>query len=181
MSKEFWIFVALMLSPHANAEGTIFRCTGTDAAVFFQARPCPTGSSERLMRLQSAPTPVAGERASELSDARQKPKRRTSRTRRSAAPAPANTSATVAAEAPIKGRGKRARRQRLRPSLAHQGCPPTYEDSGSYVIGRNWADTPTGVRIKAKSGLRAAWGDYKSLPTRTYLKNAGKWPDHCPQ
>jgi hypothetical protein len=36
------------------------------------------------------------------------------------------------------------------------------------------------VRSKEFSGMRAAWGDYKSLPTKTYLKNAGKWPAHCP-
>ena len=181
MPNSSWSLILLWLfTTSTAAQSPVFRCTGPDQTVVFQARPCPNGSKEQLMRFQSAPTPVAGERPSELSDARQRAKRSVSRPRRAATP-PARANATASAEAPVKGRGKRARRQRLRPSLAHPGCPPTYEDGGSYVIGRNWADTPSGVRINAKTGLRAAWGDYKSLPTRTYLKNAGKWPDHCPQ
>lgn len=180
MEKLAWCALLLLLSNWIYGQ-TVFRCVGTDQSVYFQAKPCPRGSVERLMHFQPPPTPVAGERASELSDARQNARRGGNRRARGAARTPAQARTTVQADVPVKGRGKRARRQRLRPSLAHPGCPATYEDSGSYVIGKTWADTPSGVRITAKTGLRAAWGDYKSLPTRTYLKNAGLWPDHCPQ
>ena len=65
-------------------------------------------------------------------------------------------------------------------SLSVAGCPPTYEDGGSYVVANRSVKTPSGARSKAHSGMRAAWEDYKSLPTKTYLKNAGLWPKGCP-
>lgn len=179
MHPRVWL-LSLFLPLCLPAQAPVFRCTGTDQAVVFQAKPCPTGSTERLMSLQRAPTPVAGERPSELSDRRQNT-RRSSRSRRPSARTNQQTRQQAQAEVQPKAPARRSRRPRAQASLAHPGCPPTYEDGGSYVVSKTWTDTPSGVRVKGTSGMRAAWDDYKSLPTRTYLKNAGKWPAHCPQ
>jgi hypothetical protein len=88
--------------------------------------------------------------------------------------------ATASRSRAVGKRHPRRKKRHLEASLSQAGCPPTYEDAGSYVVSKRWVKTPSGERSKAHAGLRAAWGDYKNLPTKTYLKNAGLWPKNCP-
>lgn len=113
----------------------------------FQAKPCPVGQAQKQMRLQRAPTPVPGERASELSDARLNAQQ-SSQVRK---PAQAFQPPTEPAPLPP--------------------CPRTYEDGASYFIGSSAPDS---------FELALARAQNRALPSRTYLKNAGRWPKHCP-
>jgi hypothetical protein len=158
------------------AHGAVYRCTGApdaqaQAQIRYQQVPCPNGFTQASLVMQKAPTPVAGEPNQQV-----------------ATPAPTHRNharSGVRARSSATRVTNAARQKRVRfehqARVEHAGCPPTYEAAGSYVIGDTWVKTPSGARVKVRSGLQAAWTDYKNLPTRTYLKNAGKWPSHCPQ
>jgi hypothetical protein len=81
----------------------------------------------------------------------------------------------MAAEAEPRTRAKRQSRKRTRqaasraapsrrsPVAAIPACPPTREHPGDTGLG----------------SLKTAWKHHIHLPGETYLKNAGRWPQHC--
>ena len=163
-----------------HAETAILRCVrGTPSAataeIRYQTQPCPRGFMQSTLAITQAPTPVPAAMLVQVDAAKPgKP----AKTRTPAAARRSNASA----KRTVSGTGKPHRLRKLHPeaALSQPGCPATYEDGGSYVVSNRWVKTPSGSRNKAHSGMRAAWEDYKSLPTKTYLKNAGRWPKGCP-
>lgn len=64
---------------------------------------------------------------------------------------------------PRQQRQRASRSQASRRESKPAPCPPTRENPGSL-----------GTR-----SVRTAWLRYIDLPSKTYLKNAGRWPRHC--
>ena len=161
--KWLCTLVLLCAAQLACAQGQTLRCTDPDGAVIYQQTPCAAGQQSRAFPvLVDPPMPVA------VATPEAKPVIR-ARTRR-------------AVRTPSPPKPRRARRQpklHVVPSLAQAGCPPTRENSGVYVVGNKTLMTPSGARGKVHNGMSAAWRHYKSLPSKTYLKNQGTWPDHC--
>jgi hypothetical protein len=165
-----------------NAVAAMYRCDGPknpdgSASILYQAKPCPAQFQSKEIVEVKAPTLNASERARIIRDASSNTK--TSTVRRRAARRNSSNSA---------GQGKRRSRKsvgrykfRNLPSVAQAGCPPTYENPGVYVVGNKWMRDQYNQRSKVRNGMYAAYEHYKSLPTKTYLKNQGLWPKHCPQ
>jgi hypothetical protein len=156
----------LALSATANAASAapkattrvVYKCILEDAPVRYQDTPCTQNDRTEQLHV-AAIDPV-------LPPKRLQPRTRTQRK-------------TLAAPT------QRSRPQ-IRPVRASQPpqlepCPATYEDAGQYVIQRGYWRAPDGTVGKSKTPLSSVWAHYKSLPRRTYLKNQGKWPAHCPQ
>lgn len=165
------LFIAQV--PALNAAPGIWRCAsvarGAAAEIRYQMEACPPGFMQTTLLMADAPTPVLGERPSPAAPAKPPTPKRHVRSNSSAK----RITARVA-------KPHRPRKLHQEAALSQAGCPATYEDGGVYVVSKRWVKTPSGARSKAHSGMRAAWEDYKSLPTKTYLKNAGRWPKGCP-
>ncbi len=171
MSKLFLFLLLVSLMSLSYSAPPVLRCSTPAGEIRYQMSACPAGFSQALLPMHDAPTRSAAAPSERSTPAALVPASRPTASRRVAK--------TVPARAVGKHRGRRKKRH-LEASLSQAGCPPTYEDAGSYVVSKRWMKTPSGPRSKAHAGLRAAWGDYKNLPTKTYLKNAGLWPKNCP-
>jgi hypothetical protein len=166
-----------------ECDAAMYRCDGpkhTDgsANIVFQAKPCPANFRSKEIAHVQTPTLTEAERARIDGDAAQE--RQTRRVR----PGTGGRK-RLNRVGRSKGRGQfgsTSGRYKFRnlPSVAHQGCPPTYENPGVYVVGQKWMRDQYNTRSKAPNGMYAAYLHYKSLPTKTYLKNQGLWPKHCP-
>ncbi len=165
----------LAQAPTLTAAPDILRCVsaarGAATEIRYQMDACPSGFTQTTLEILDAPTPVAGEPNLQANAA--KPRTARTNTSRSTNARAKRTSSRVT-------KPRRPKKMHHEASLSVAGCPPTYEDGGSYVVANRSVKTPSGARSKAHSGMRAAWEDYKSLPTKTYLKNAGLWPKGCP-
>lgn len=166
--------MTIFVLPTLSADAGILRCVsalprGATAEIRYQSDPCPPGFTQTVLLITPAPTPVLGEPTLQAESAR--------------TPSPAGSSrasSNVKRASTDVGKPHRRRKLQHQAALSQVGCPATYEDGGVYVVSNRWVKTPSGSRSKAHSGMRAAWEDYKNLPTKTYLKNAGRWPKHCP-
>ena len=174
MRRSLIFLMTLFVQQTLNAEAGILRCVSAidgaaTAEIRYQSEPCPPGFTQTVPLIIQAPTPVPGEPILQAESARTVTPTGSSR-------------ASSRVKRATTGVGKPHRRKKLQheAALSQAGCPATYEDGGVYVVSNRWVKTPSGARSKAHAGMRAAWEDYKSLPTKTYLKNAGRWPKHCP-
>ena len=203
------ILAMLFIVPVVYSGEIVFRCVAADSRIIFQAKPCPIGSSEKRMRLQSAPLPAAQtlvqaptqpqaeaqtypesmmrtqqdelRRQAQmrlLDEQAQEAELRQRQQLLKAHPLPQVQAVT---RAPVHEM-LNPRRYAVDPNYSTRfpeapsgspanvplpECPSTYETGENYTDSqRRPADMPT---------PRAR------LPTRTYLKNAGRWPKHCPQ
>jgi hypothetical protein len=175
----FWLLLCLAFFVQP-AQAEIYRCDGPrhadgSANILFQSKPCPVAFDGQLVREPKAPAYVAPlVRHNSSSQVRNQ----TRVTRRNSA---GNRVARRSSAGGSRSARKRSRYKfRNLPSVAVAGCPPTYEDPGVYVVGNKWMRDQHNQRSKARNGMFAAWQHYKSLPTKTYLKNQGLWPKHCP-
>jgi hypothetical protein len=186
LSALIFGLAALGLSQAICSADPVYRCVNAKGEIRYQAEVCPDGLVGTKLEILDAPTPVPGERSRsvEFQESRAAPRSNAPRAPRRSKAKTARTVTADEGQAQVEINTTRSKAKRRRPtqepSLSVAGCPPTYEDSGTYVVAQRWMKTPNGVRSKEFSGMRAAWGDYKNLPTKTYLKNAGKWPAHCP-
>ena len=146
-----------------RVQTTVYRCErGAGFAPAFQSSPCLANQVGLRMQLQhvqpAQPAAAAGSRRRAESEPAARERRTTrgpaANARRPAAPE------NAAAERPWLTRKSRSARAKAGQST----CPASREDGGT--TGSNSVGT--------------AWKRYQSLPSRTYLKNAGKWPRHCP-
>ncbi len=170
----------LMQVSALSAAPAVLRCVsvarGASAEIRYQMDACPPGFTQTTLEILDAPTPVAGEPILQA-NARQT---NSGKSRASGTNTSRRTNARTKRTTARVTKPRRPKKMRHEASLSVAGCPPTYEDGGSYVVANRSVKTPSGGRSKAHSGMRAAWEDYKSLPTKTYLKNAGLWPKGCP-
>lgn len=162
--------------PALSAAPNILRCVsvarGAAAEIRYQMDACQSGFTQTTLEILDAPTPVPGEPNSRQAGTVTPRASGSVTSRRTNSRAKRTTSGVT--------KPRRSKKMHHEASLSVAGCPPTYEDGGSYVVANRSVKTPSGARSKAHSGMRAAWEDYKSLPTKTYLKNAGLWPKGCP-
>ena len=171
------ILITLFLAqvPVLSAAPGILRCVSVArsaaAEIRYQMDVCPPGFIQTTLQISDAPTPVPGEPILQASST--KPRAASGATSRRTNSRAKRTTTRVT-------KPRRPKKMHHDAALSVAGCPPTYEDGGSYVVANRSVKTPSGSRSKAHSGMRAAWEDYKSLPTKTYLKNAGLWPKGCP-
>jgi hypothetical protein len=173
----FW-FVLCTAFFAQSSKAEIYRCDGPrhadgSANILFQSKPCPAAFDGQLVREPKVPAYVAP-LVRDQSRNQTRPTRRNSVGTRSA-----RSSGASAGRKSIRKRNTSYKFRNL-PSVAVAGCPPTYEDPGVYVVGNKWVRDQHNRRSKARNGMYAAWQHYKSLPTKTYLKNQGLWPKHCP-
>lgn len=164
--------LALSAAHAAPASRTVFRCTGANELVRYQDQPCNAQELSRALQVSAidpvlpkfAPQPVVRVPA------------QTQRRRAASLQASASINTTPVA---AKNR-RRNRKAHLVTQLPQAGCPATYQDAGVYVQGKTRWQAPGGASGKSKAPLSAIYAHYRSLPGKTYLKNQGLWPAHCP-
>jgi len=176
------ILITLFLAqvPALSAAPGILRCVsvarGAAAEIRYQMEACPPGFTQTTLLIADAPTPVAGEPILSSHPGQAS----STKPRAAGATTSRRTNSHAKRTTTQVTKPRRPKKMRHEAALSVAGCPPTYEDGGAYVVANRSVKTPSGSRSKAHSGMRAAWEDYKSLPTKTYLKNAGRWPKGCP-
>ncbi len=159
--------VSLIGHSIASAAGervSVYRCMAADGKLSFQQSPCEDAEAEELMQ-------VAGDSQANVDAARRLSEYR--------------------AEADMAARNTRMREQLQRdqaaaaqpkppltpPKPAPVVCPPTYENPGnSGIVG---FDIYTDEYGRERRVARYPWG-IKTLPSKGYLKKAGRWPKGCP-
>jgi hypothetical protein len=142
-----------------RVQTTVYRCQqNVSAALIFQSHPCDASAQQQRLDLihVEPPAPQTTIRSGPINRQRTKPS--------SGARGPGKSDAAQN-RAQSETRPAFARKSRAARAKAGQStCPPTRE--GSVATG--------------STSLATAWKRHQSLPSRTYLKNAGKWPAHCP-
>jgi hypothetical protein len=177
-----WALCCVLLCADGLA-GEIYRCDGPKHSIRYQNRPCAAHESSRTMEILPAPayTPPPPEQ-SEGTRASRRGKRSSSRSTGRSTRTANNDDAPALNGEPL-ATPKRTRRGRItiEPMFADAGCPATREASGLYTYGKSWMRAPgMSKRVKTDNGLRESMVHQRSLPSKTYLKNQGKWPAHCP-
>ncbi len=171
------LLLALLLLVDASAAPTrtVFRCE--DAAGLLRYQDAPCSQLEQSRALQVAAVDPVIEKPTRFAEPRTggPNSRQTSSSTHFAQAANAETS-------PITNRKKqrRNRKAHLVTQLPQGACPATYEDAGVYVQGKTRWQAPGGGSGKSKTPASAIYAHYRSLPGKTYLKNQGLWPAHCP-
>jgi len=167
--------IALSASAAVPASRTVFRCTGANELVRYQDQPCDRLELSRALKV-SAVDPVLPKTAP------QPVVRVPTKSQRRKASAQNGGQNYALANAPPVARKQRRRNPKahLVTQLPQGGCPATYEDAGVYVQGKSSWQAPGGSSGKSKAPLSAIYAHYRSLPGKTYLKNQGLWPAHCP-
>jgi hypothetical protein len=192
------LIIVLLCTATINAAQAdpIYRCTNGLGERSYQDFPCAADTKSVQMQVLPAPTLLPQERraieqaALEASQgnsrqstraARQRgvSQRNASSRRNTARRQQSNNATTTSSQTASKqSRGKR-KKLRAIAQVYRAGCPETTEQSGSYVIKGNSLNLPNGAKQKTKRAMYDAALHYKSLPSKTYLKNQGLWPAHC--
>ncbi len=191
------LLIITALSPFALSNASadpIYRCTNSKGERSYQDFPCAAQTQSLQMQVLPAPTLLPQElrmieqaqaQSQGPSQARTSNRRRTSNTgNQRQSTARRRTSANGSRhdqQQTQSGHAARGKRKKLRAiaQVYRAGCPETTEQSGSYVIKGNSLNLPNGAKQKTKRAMFDAEMHYKSLPSKTYLKNQGLWPAHC--
>jgi hypothetical protein len=170
------------------AKPLIYRCDSAKNSIRYQNRPCAAHESTRMIELLPAPAyvpPPADTKPARNTRSNKRGSVRSSRSGRSGrGRGTAQNNYAPALNGDSLPAPKRARRGRIKiePMFADAGCPATREAAGLYTYGKSWMRAPgMDKRMKTDNGLREAMVHQRSLPSKTYLRNQGKWPAHCPQ
>ncbi len=158
--------IALADSTGVAAKVQIFKCVSDSGSVSLQKTLCRVSERVQPMRL-TGDSQANREAANRLAAIQAQTDRNEQ----------AQTRDALAREAYLRAQGNANAAVKLqnKPSVV---CPPTFGDVVTM-------QAPTFTYYDAAGNQQAAQRDmtmkYRSLPTKTYLKNAGRWPKECPQ
>ena len=170
---RFLLLLALLMLLDASAAPTrtVFRCEDSAGSLRYQDQPCNPLDVSRALRV-SAVDPVLPKVVPEPLHRVPKQSQRRSATYQTE---------TASSSPPVAPKFRRRNRKaHLVTQLPQGACPATYEDAGVYVQGKTRWQAPGGASGKSKTPQSAIYAHYRSLPGKTYLKNQGLWPAHCP-
>jgi hypothetical protein len=170
------LLLALLLLVDASAAPTrtVFRCEDAAGLLRYQDSSCNKHEQSRALQVAAVDPVIVKPARVSVPSARSNSRQTRSSTRIS--------QAANAEISPITNRKKqrRNRKAHLVTQLPQGACPATYEDAGVYVQGKTRWQAPGGGSGKSKTPASAIYAHYRSLPGKTYLKNQGLWPAHCP-
>jgi hypothetical protein len=163
----FACLLGFVCSGSASA-ATAYKCTDADGKLSFQQMPC-TGSA-RTQVVDLAP---------EID-----PQRRAENEAQMAANHGSSKRSRTSDQASAEARAYRTRLAGYAAPAAQQPkpapvCPPTRENPGRTPAPRRY-NNPKGFGFPDLLDYSAAKAYVAQLPTKTYLKNGGRWPRGCP-
>ena len=164
----------MLIDASAASTRTVFRCENGAGSLRYQDAPCNARELTRTLHV-AAVDPVVEKPVHVSVPTTRINNRRSNKLTRT-------TQAIRTAVSPLLNRKKqrRNRKPHLVTQLPQGACPATYEDAGVYVQGKTRWLAPGGGSGKSKTPSSAIYAHYRSLPGKTYLKNQGLWPAHCP-
>ena len=158
-----WLSLTAAVAGPTQVSTTVYRCTTHTGTLHYQGTPCggaAQGGERRV--LEHVQPEVPRTRDAARADRTERGSGRAGKGRRSrAARAARELTANAMPTAPTPRERRKSRREQTR--LAAARCPATREDGG-----------PTG-----STSVAQAWKRHQALPSRTWLRNAGRWPRHC--
>ena len=158
--------IALADGSGAAAKVQIFKCVSGSGAVLFQKSPCPNSDRTQIMQL-TGDSPSNRDAANRLAarlaldDQDQQ--------------AQAFDAKLRADSLRMQAQANTAAKPQVKPPVV---CPPTFGDVVTMQAPTVTFTDASGVRRTSQQNMAL---QYRLLPTKTYLKNAGRWPKECPQ
>ncbi len=166
MSRGLWLVAALALGLPLQAQVSVYKCVDDQGKVSYQQSPCPELAEQESMS-------VSGDTEANLAAAEEAAARRLAAERERQRVATRDALVRAAQPQP-------SATPRPAPDAPAVKCPATYENPGVLkpkVTDYYYDENGRRQDVYDSKELRMR---YKSLPTKTYLKNAGLWPKGCP-
>jgi len=155
-------------SSTAATKVVIFKCVSDLGKLSFQKSPCPATDVAQRLRV-TGDSQANRDAASQLA-ARTAAERAQQEQRNKNAQMQANY---LQAQAQAQAKANTANTAQQKPVV----CPPVAGDGVTITLPPTeyWDGSKVRRFVPANRALQ------ERLPTKTYLKNAGRWPDECPQ
>jgi len=160
--------VGVLLATALPAQVQVYKCVDAAGKLSFQQSPCPDQAEQHAMS-------VEGDSEANIAAAESAAKRRLAmeqeRQQR------ATRDALLAAHRPASP----SRPDRGAAAKPAAECPATYENPGVLKPRTTGYYYDEQGRRHDTYDQKELYMRYKSLPSKTYLKNTGRWPKGCPE